>query len=58
MALKQSGGVEEIKEILNEAGAASEACVLKAEKNGEAEKEAGQEDTDTITLESEAEISA
>lgn len=58
VALKQSSGVEEIKEILNEAGTASESCVLKSEKNGEAEKEAGQENTDTITLETEAEISA
>jgi hypothetical protein len=58
VALKQSGGVETIKEILNEAGTASESCVLKAEKNGEAEKEAGQENTDTITLETEEEVSA
>jgi hypothetical protein len=49
--LKQTGGVENIKEIENEANTGNETCVLKSEKNGEAEKEAGQEQKDEIVEE-------
>ncbi|HTA34764.1 MAG TPA: hypothetical protein VK721_15185 [Solirubrobacteraceae bacterium] len=54
--LKQTGGVEVIKEVENEAGTGNETCVLKSEKNGEAEKEAGQEQKDEIVEEKEGEI--
>jgi hypothetical protein len=54
--LKQTGGVENIKEVENEAGTGGETCVLKSQKNGEAEKEAGQEQKDEISEESESEI--
>jgi hypothetical protein len=55
--LKQTGGVEVIKEVENEEGTGNEICVLKSEKNGEAEKEAGQEQKDEISEETEGGIS-
>jgi hypothetical protein len=58
VVLKQSGGLEEFTEAENETNTGKEACILKSEKNGEAEKQAGQENTDEITEASEGEISA
>jgi hypothetical protein len=56
VALKQKEGVETLKEVENEANTGSEKCVLKSVKNSEAEKEAGQEQTDEIAEENEGEI--
>lgn len=56
VALKQSGGVETLKEVENEANTGSEKCVLKSVKNTEKENEAGQEQTDEIGENTEGQI--
>lgn len=58
VVLEQSGGVEKYTEAENETNTGKETCILKSEKNGEAEKQSGQANTDEISEESEGEISA